>query len=129
MPEIVSNVPQRAYDGLAKAAQRNSLTLTALASDILRQQGFGYANLFGIGVLTSGMVISRLTPEEYASILQASQSDADIKALIDELVSEGHIAADDERLTNGFARVVAAGLLAPERVPQILAYERPVPPA
>lgn len=127
MPDITATIPQRAYDGLAEAAQRNGLALTDLAADILRQQGFSYANLFGIGVLTSGMVISRLTPEEYASILQASQSDADVKALIDELVSEGHIAADDERLANGFARVVAAGLLAPNRPAEIVAYNRPQP--
>lgn len=128
MPDITATLSARAYDGLVAAGAKNAMATTALAADVLEKSGLQYANLLGIGVLTSGKIISRLTPDEYSGILQASQTDPDIKALVDELISEGHIAADDKRLTQGFAKVVAAGLLAPGRPTELLAYEHPTAP-
>ena len=128
MPEIVSNVPQRAYDGLAEAAQRNALSLTALSSDILRQQGFSYANLFQIGVLTSAGFVARFTPAEYASIITAAETNEDVAVLIAQLTASPYVALDDPRLEPSLALLVSAGLLAPERVPQILTYEHPTAP-
>lgn len=127
MPDITANIPQRAYDGLAEAAQRNSLTLTALASDILRQQGFGYANLFQIGVLTSAGFVARFTPAEYASIIAAAETDEDVAVLIAQLTASPYVALDDPRLEPGLALLVSAGLLAPHRPAEIVAYDRPQP--
>jgi len=129
MPDTVdvqSNIPRRAYDGLAEAASRNNTTLLALSSEILRNQGLQYASLFQVGVTTSGAIIRRLTPTEYAAI-QAS-ADPEVLTLADELVSEGHITIDDPRLVAGLTRLVAIGLLAPSRPAEILAYSHAVGP-
>lgn len=127
MPDITISLPQRAYDGLVEAAKRNGLTLTGVAGDALKLQGLQYANLFQIGVVTSGAIIARFTPEEYTAILNASKTDQAIADLINELTNEGHIIIDDPRLVNGLQKLVNVGLLAADRVPQIMAYEHPTP--
>ena len=127
MPDITANIPQRAYDGLAEAAQRNGLALTDLAADILRQQGFSYANLFGIGVLTSAGFVARFTPAEYAGIITAAETDSGIAALVGELTASPYVVFDDPRLDPGLAMLVSAGLLAPHRPAEIVAYDRPQP--
>lgn len=127
MPDITATIPQRAYDGLAEAAQRNGLALTDLAADILRQQGFSYANLFGIGVLTSAGFVARFTPAEYAGIITAAETDSGVAALVGELTASPYVALDDPRLDPGLALLVSAGLLAPERPAEIVAYDRPQP--
>ena len=127
MPDITATIPQRAYDGLAEAAQRNGLALTDLAADILRQQGFSYANLFGIGVLTSAGFVARFTPAEYAGIITAAETDSGVAALVGELTASPYVALDDPRLDPGLSLLVSAGLLAPERPAEIVAYDRPQP--
>ena len=127
MPDITATIPQRAYDGLAEAAQRNGLALPDLAADILRQQGFSYANLFGIGVLTSAGFVARFTPAEYASIIAAAETDEDVAVLIAQLTASPYVALDDPRLEPGLALLVSAGLLAPHRPAEIVAYDRPQP--
>jgi len=71
MPDITATIPQRAYDGLVEAAERNGLPLSDLAGDILRQQGFSYANLFQVGVLTSAGFVARLTRSAMLEVLRA----------------------------------------------------------
>lgn len=127
MPDITLSLPQRAYDGLVEAATRNSLSLATLAGDALKLQGLQYANLFQIGVVTSGAIIARFTPEEYTAILNASKTDPAIADLIAELTGEGHIVIDDPRLVNGLQKLVDVGLLKSDRPSQIMAYQHPTP--
>lgn len=129
MPDITLSLPQRAYDGLIEAAKRNSLSLATLAGDTLRLQGLQYANLFQIGVLTSAGFVARFTPAEYGAIIAAAATSEPVAILVAQLTASPYVALDDPRLEPGLTLLVDAGLLAPERPAEILAYERPQSPA
>lgn len=113
----------RATEGLIEAANRNDTTPEALALEILALQGRSYADLYRIGVITSAAFIARFTPTEYAGI-QAS-TDPVVQGLLATLLSEPLVNFDDPRLVPGLQVLVAAELLAPERVDELLAYDRP----
>jgi hypothetical protein len=116
---------QRIVDGWVAAAIKNNTTPEALAREFLEHQGRTYADLNRIGLLTSGAFIQRFTAQEYGAILAAADQSPDVAALIEQLVSSPLVALDDPRLEPGLQQLVAAGLLAPQRVPELLAYERP----
>lgn len=113
----------RATDGLIEAANRNGITPEALALEILAQQGKSYADLFKIGVITSAAFIARFAPEEYAAII--ASTDPVVQGLLATLLAEPLVNFADERLAPGLQVLVDTGLLAPERVPELLAYDRP----
>lgn len=121
----VTLTDQRIVDGWVAAAIRNGTTPEALAREFLDHQGRTYADLNRIGLLTNGAFIRRFTPEEYTAILVAAEESSDLAELIDQLISEPIVVLDDPRLEPGMQQLVAAGLLAPERVAELLAYERP----
>ena len=184
----------RLIDGWVEAANRNNTTPEAIAEKFLTNQGRSYADLFGVGVITSAAFVARFTPTEYGAILAAAeivevpepipgvpteeeqqvyddmvaayallenptsdetsmyesvvasyaaaiattnQADIDaaqaanvaaepIKALLDQLFASPNVALDDPRLAPGLQLLVSAGLIAAERVAELLAYERPV---
>ncbi len=116
----------RATDGLIEAANRNGTTPEALALELLALQGKSYADLYRIGVITSAAFIARFTPDEYAGILAAAETDATVGGLLATLLSEPLVNFDDPRLAPGLQVLVDAELLAPERVTVLLAYDRPV---
>jgi hypothetical protein len=116
----------RFVDGFIEAANRNGTTAEAMATALLEQQGKAYADLFGVGVVTSAAFIARFTPVEYGAIIQAASVDAGVKALLDTLLREPIINFDDPRLEPGLQQLVDAELLEPERVPELLSYPRPV---
>lgn len=115
----------RFVDGFIEAANRNGTTAEALALELLETQGKSYADLFNIGVITSAAFIARFTPEEYAGILAAAEVDATVAGLLATLLAEPLVNFDDPRLAPGLEQLVAAGLLAIERVPVLLSYDRP----
>lgn len=146
----------RQIDGFITAANRAGMTPDALALEFLSAQGHRYADDFALGVMTSAAFIARFTPTEYAAILAVAapvevpvpadpenvtaEEQAAIDAatahntlapqvagLIQQLTSSPMVALDDPRLAPGLALLVASELLAPERVPELLAYERPTP--
>jgi hypothetical protein len=122
---LTITLPQRAYDGLVEAGIRNNLTTTELASQILQQSAYNYADLFRIGVLTSAAFVARFTPAEFGSILAAAQENPSVGQLVTELISSAYVVLDDPRLEPGLQMLVEEGPLAAERVPEILSYARP----
>jgi hypothetical protein len=120
---------QRIVDGWVAAAIKNNTTTDALIKEFVDHQGRVYADLNRVGLLTSGAFIRRFTGQEYAAILTAAHQYPEVEALVDELSNQTVFALDDPRLEPGLHQLVAAGLLAPERVPQLLAYDRPDPSA
>jgi hypothetical protein len=116
---------QRIVDGWVAAANRNGTTPEELALEFLKRQGRAYADLLSIGLIPTGAFITRFTPSEYTAILTAAEGSPDLAKLVKQLVAEPRVAFDDPRLEPGLQQLVAADLLAPERVPELLAYERP----
>ena len=115
----------RLIDGWVEAANRNSTTPAELAGEFLRIQGRSYADLFAVGLITSAAFVSRFTPAEYGAVLAAAEQSPEVAALIAELTSSPLVALDDPRLEPGLTLLAAAGLIAAERVPELLAYQRP----
>ena len=117
----------RLIDGWVEAANRNNTTPETLALEFLRQQGRTYADLNRIGLLTSSAFIRRFTAQEYGTILATAEQSSAVNALIEELINSPIVALDDPRLEPGLQTLAAAGLIAAERIPVILAYPRPEP--
>ena len=117
----------RHIDGYTQAANGAGMTPEALALEFLEAQGARYANDFRIGWMTSATFITRFTPSEYASILEAANTDPQVDALVKELLQSPVVVVDDPRLAPGLQYLVFAGLLEESRVPELLAYDRPTP--
>jgi hypothetical protein len=145
----------RLIDGWVEAANRNGTTPEAIAGGFLENQGRSYADLFGVGVITSAAFVARFTPAEYGAILAAAevvavpeavldpetsevtnQADIDaaqaanavaeqVKALLDQLFASPQVAFDDSRLEPGLQLLAGAGLIEADRVAELLAYDRP----
>jgi hypothetical protein len=120
-------LPQRALDGLVEAGNRNGITAEAIATELLTSQGNQYADLFRVGVVTSAAFIDRLTIAEFGAIKAAAAVNEAVAGLIRALTDSPNVSLDDPRLAPGLALLASAGLIAPERVPELLAYERPQP--
>jgi hypothetical protein len=117
---------QQIIDGWTEAAIRNGTTPEELAAEFLNQQGAQYAGLFEIAVITTSAFMRRLTVQEYIAILTASQTSLEITALIDQLTAAYTIMLLDPRLLAGLQLLAEMGLISPERIPELLAYQRPV---
>lgn len=127
MIAITVQLFQRAYDGLVEAGNRNGLNTVALASQILQTEAYRYADLYSVGKLTGVAFVTRFTPVEIGSILVAAQQDQQVGELVTELINSPYVVLDDPRLAPALALLVGAGLLAAERIPEILYYDRPQP--
>jgi hypothetical protein len=117
----------RIIDGWVEAANRNGTTPEAIAAEFLAQQGTSYAELFHIGVITSAAFIRQFTATEYAAILAATEQSPGVAALVDGLTASPNVAMNDPRLGPGLQLLAGAGLIAEERIPELLAYTRPEP--
>jgi hypothetical protein len=115
----------RIVDGWTEAAIRNNSTPEELAAEFLINQGKSYADLFGIGIITSATFMARFTPMEYMAIMTAAQQSPELAALVSTLTASSHVVMDDARLAPGLQALVDAGLLGVDRVPQLLNYARP----
>lgn len=117
----------RLIDGYIKAANGAKVSPAALALEFAEAQGRRYADGFAIGLITSAAFIARFTPPEYGAILAAAETNPQIAGLIAQLTAAPNVALDDPRLAPGLALLVTEGLLAPERVAEVLAWVRPTP--
>ena len=93
--------------------------VTALAKNL--------ANSESVGIITSAAFIQRFTTDEYSGIIAASKTDADVAALINTLVNSAYVYLDDARILPGLQQLVTLGLLEADRIPEIVAYDRPEP--
>ena len=115
----------RAIDGWVKAANRAGVTPEAMALELLQQQGIRYADLFGIGVLITAAFVRRFTPAEYSAIFTAAAENIHVAKLVTQLIDEPYVTLDDPRLLRGLQFLAAVNLLLPERIAELLAYDRP----
>lgn len=114
-------------DGFIAYANRNGITPEAAAMECLLKEGASFVRAFGIGTISNGAFIARLTPDEYRDILAASVTDDQVRNLVAALLVEPNVALDDPRIRSGLELMSAKGLLALERIPQLLHYERQTP--
>lgn len=117
----------RLIDGWVEAANRNGTTPEQLALEFLKHQGRAYADLNRIGLITSAAFVARFAPAEYTAIMAAAERSSEIAGLIATLTDAPTVTLDDPRLEPGLQQLAAAGLIAAERIPVILAYARPEP--
>lgn len=128
LPSLTITITEpRIIDGWVEAANRNGTTPEAIAAEFLTTQGGSYAELFHIGVITSAGFIRRFAATEYAAILAAAEQSPEVAALVDELTASPNVALNDPRLEPGLQQLAAAGLIAEERIPELLSYTRPEP--
>ena len=118
---------ERAMLALQEAASRNQITPEALASELVQSQGIAYAAIFKIGVMTSAAFVRRFSVSEYAGILAAAEQNPQVAELVMLLLETPYVALDDARLEPGLQLLAAGGLLAPERVAELLDYGVPAP--
>jgi hypothetical protein len=93
--------------------------VTALAKNL--------ANSESVGIITSAAFIQRFTTDEYSGIIAASKTDADVAALINTLINSAYVYLDDARILPGLQQLATLGLLGANRIPEIVAYDRPEP--
>ena len=128
LPSLTITITEpRIIDGWVEASLRNGTTPEAIAGEFLAQQGTSYANLFGIGIITSAAFMARFTATEYGAIMAAAQQSPEIAALVAQLTAAPTVALNDPRLVAGLEQLVAAELLDEARVPELVAYVRPEP--
>lgn len=128
--EIIVTVSERAHRGLTQAASNNSLTIEALASEVVQRQGEDYANLLGIGVITGAGFVLRMEPAEVLGILQAAKESPEVAALVQRFAEVPTLRLDDEQFVAGLGALTTLGenpLLSPERVSELLSYESATP--
>lgn len=114
-----------AIDGWVEAANRNGSTPELIAAELLNQHGTNYAELFDIGIITSASFMARFTPDEYRTIMMSMGQSQEIAGLVSDLTSTPKIYLNDPRLIFGLQKLVDAGLLNADRIPQLLYYARP----
>ena len=118
---------EKALDGFIEAGNRNGTTAEAIATELLENQGNNYADLFHIGVITSAAFIARFRPAEYAAIMCAAEQSPEVAGYISELVNRPFVPLWDPRLSAAVTALAQAGLINEERLPEIMAYDRPTP--
>lgn len=123
---LVTLTNPRVIDGFISIANDNGISPEELIVNLLNQRGAALADERKLGVITSAAFIARFTPAEYAAILGAAETNTEVAALIAELTGTPNVAFDDPRLAPGLEVLVTEGLIEPERVSALLAYERPL---
>jgi len=100
-----------------------------MALDLLEEIGLNYANLpqYLVGSLTTAQFIDRLTPQEYATIKEVAQSNAQVEELKNRLLERERIALDEEPLVEGLLALAAAGLLQTGRPAELVDFVIPEP--
>jgi hypothetical protein len=121
----------RAIDGFIATlnseneGSENPRTLEEFVLQHITAMGRGMADSKKIGTISSAEFVLRFTPQEYGGIVAAAQQSPELAALLNELRVNPQANMDDPRLLPGLQMLVAAGLLAAERIPQLTAYDRP----
>jgi hypothetical protein len=125
----------RAIDGVIATVNRQNVGRTAdewvtvdqFWSEQVTALAKNLANSENVGIITSAAFIQRFTTDEYSGIIAASKTDADVAALINTLVNSAYVYLDDARILPGLQQLVTLGLLEANRIPEIVAYDRPEP--
>lgn len=121
--EIISTLAKRENLGLQEAAEKNELTIEELSSQILGLAGLNYANLYKIGILTSAGLVARIKPQEFSNILEAAESNDDIKNLVEKIKEAELVYLDDPELSTALNVLYQNGLLeSEERIAEILSF-------
>lgn len=121
--EIQLTLSKRQNLGLQQAAEKNELTLGELSSEILSLIGLNYANLYKIGILTSAGLVARIKPQEFSNILEAAESNDDIKNLVEKIKEAELVYLDDPELFTALNVLYQNGLLeSEERIAEILSF-------
>lgn len=116
---------QRLIDGWIEAANRSGTTPDRLMLDVLMEQGRKYADLYKVGMITTSAFIMRLTPDEYAEIVAATEQSPQIAEMVQQFTSQPEVALDDERLLDGLQHLARFVPGIKERIPALLSYARP----
>lgn len=124
---IITLTDKRLIDGFVTYANRNGISPEEAGLESLRGTGKSYADSYQIGILTSAAFVGRFTPTEYAGIIAAAETDAEVGALVSEVMGNAYIYLDDHRLDPGLDLLEAKGLIDTGRKAQILSYDRPEP--
>lgn len=124
---IVTLTDKRQIDGFVTYANTNGITPEAACLESLGETGKRYADTYNIAVVTSAAFVGRFTPPEYAGIIAAAETDADVAALVSEVMVNAYIYLDDPRLSPGLDLLEAEQLIDTGRKAQILSYDRPEP--
>ena len=122
---ITTTISTRASLGLQEAAMRNQSTPEELASELVEQQGVLYANIYKIGILTSSAFVLKFNSDEYAAILSAAEQNAQVDALVHDLMEVSSVVLDSPRLISGLELLVDEGLLTSERMTELLTFGLP----
>jgi len=125
----------RAIDGVIATVNRQNVGRTAdewvtvdqFWAEQVTALAKNMANSENVGIITSAAFIQRFTTDEYSGIIAASKTDADVAALINTLVNSAYVYLDDARILPGLQQLVTLGLLEANRIPEIVAYDRPEP--
>jgi hypothetical protein len=120
--QITVQISRRAYGGLVAAANEAGKSPQQMALDLLEEIGL---NL--VGSLTTAQFIDRLTPQEYATIKEVAQSNAQVEELKNRLLERERIALDEEPLVEGLLALAAAGLLQTGRPAELVDFVIPEP--
>jgi hypothetical protein len=118
---------QRCIDGWVAAANSMGQPVEDYFAAFLREQGQEFANRYKVGVMPSSEFLLRFTAAEIGAIIEAAQTDSNVAELLAEVRREASVAADDPRIGPGLQYLIGAGLLDESRLPEITAYERPLP--
>ena len=100
-------------------------TLQEFVTSHVEALGRSMATSKRVGIISAAEFVLRFQPAEYSAIITAAQSNAQLAALLNQLRSNAEVHFDDPRLEPGLQLLVGAGLLAPERVAELLHYDRP----
>lgn len=103
----------------------NPRTLEQFVLQHVTAMGQDMASSKNVGVITAAEFVLRFTPQEYGGIMAAAQQSAELAALLNELRTNPNVNLDDPRLIPGLQLLAGADLLAAERIPELLAYDRP----
>ena len=126
--EVTLTLSNRAYLGLAEAANRNELSIEFLASDVVEKSGISYADLFKIGVVTSAAFIKRFKTDELVNILTAAENNTEFNQLVSKLTEQPYVNLLSDEIIGGVNLLKESNLLADEsRVAEILNYETSTP--
>jgi hypothetical protein len=125
----------RAIDGVIATVNRQNVGRTAAEwvtvdqfwAEQVTALAKNMANSENVGIVTSAGFIQRFTTDEYSGIVAASQTDADVAALINTLIGSAYVYLDDARILPGLQQLVTLGLLEADRISEIVAYDRPEP--
>jgi hypothetical protein len=113
--------------GWIEAANRSGTTAAAMATECLSHKGRQYAELFGIGVITSAAFLARFSPAEYEAVVVAAADSPEVAGYIARLVSSERVNLDSLNLRIAVQSLADLQLIAQSRVDEILSYQRPVP--